>query len=428
MSKVTNVLMLIFAVASMAAAAADVAIENVRIHTSSARLLPDPSTILVQQGRVVALGRNVVIPPNVQIIDGTGKVITAGLVEPHSQIGLEEISAVDSTIDSSGGEHASGPAFDVQYAVNGDSTLLKINLVEGVTHTVTAPTQGDDVFAGLGVGLVLAGDPIILRPQLALFGAVTARSAQSVGGSRAEVITHLRRTFQDLKTYRRQRAISGPNYTAAYGTHQKRSYSKIDMDALARVREEGLPLVLHVDRANEITQVLRLAAEYDFPLIVRGAAEGWKVASELAAAKVPVIIDPMNNLPTSFDRLGARADNAALLHEAGVEVAFSVSDPHNARQLRQLAGNAVANGMNWSAALNAITNVPADIFNLPVGRIEVGEPAALVLWSGDPLEVTTWAEAVMVNGRWIDPTSRQTRLYERYKDLSAGKATGFTYQ
>ena len=428
MSKVKSALVLILAWASMAAAAADVAIQNVHIHTSSAKQLPEPSTILIQQGRVVALGPDVVIPPNVEIIDGTGKVVTAGLVEPHSQIGIEEISAVDSTIDSRGGEHASGPAFDVQYAVNEASTLLQINLVEGVTHAVTAPAQGDDVFAGLGVGLVLSGDALIMRPKLALFGAVTARSAQNVGGSRAEVITHLRRTFRDLKTYRQQRAISGPSYTVAYGTHQERSYSKIDMDALALVREQGLPVVLHVDRANEIKQVLRLAAEHDLPVVIRGAAEGWKVASELAAAKVPVIIDPMNNLPTGFDRLGARADNAALLDEAGVQVAFTVSDPHNARQLRQLAGNAVANGMDWSAALRAITNVPADIFGLSVGRIAVGEPATLVLWNGDPLEVTSWAEAVMVDGRWIDSKSRQTRLFERYRDLGAGKERGFTYR
>ena len=428
MSTINGMLAIILVMLSAVSAAEDVAIKNVRVYSPSTTQLPDPSTVLVQQGRVVALGSNVAIPPSVKIIDGTGKFVTAGLVEPHSQIGIEEISAVDSTVDSRGGEHASGPAFDIQYAVNEASTLLQINLVEGVTHAVTAPVQGDDVFAGLGVGLVLYGDSLITQPQLALFGAVSARSAQSVGGSRAEVITHLRRAFSDLKTYRQQRALTGPNYSVGHAAHQERSYGKIDMDALALVRERGLPVVLHVDRANEIRQVLRLAADFDLPLVIRGAAEGWKVASELAEAKVPVIIDPMNNLPDGFDRLGARADNAALLDKAGVQVAFSVSDPHNARQLRQLAGNAVANGMDWFAALQAITQVPAEIFGLQAGRIEVGEPATLVLWNGDPLEITTWAEAVMVNGDWIEATSRQTRLFERYQDLRAGKAQGFTYQ
>jgi imidazolonepropionase-like amidohydrolase len=94
----------------------------------------------------------------------------------------------------------------------------------------------------------------------------------------------------------------------------------------------------------------------------------------------------------------------------------------------QLAGNAVANGMDWSAPLHAITQVLAEIFGLQAGRIEVGDSATLVLWNGDPLEVTTRAEAGMVDGEWIDAASRQTRLFERYQDLHAGKARGFTYQ
>ena len=420
---------MVLMVSSGAVVATDVAIRNVQIHTLDAKQPLQNATLLVLQGRIAAFGRDLAVPAGIPIIDGAGMVITPGLVEPHSQIGLEEISAVDSTVDSSGGEVASGPAFDVQYAINPASTLLPINVVEGVTHAVTAPAQADDVFAGLGVGLVLAGDVLITHPQVALFGAVGARAAQHLGGSRAEVFSHLYRTFAELKTYRQRRAIAGSTNTlAGFSSHRERQYTKIDMDALALASSKALPLVIQVDRANEILQLLQFAREFNLPVVVRGAAEGWKVASELAAANVPVIIDPLNNLPNGFDRLGARADNAALLQQAGVRVAFSVSDPHNARQLRQLAGNAVAHGMAWSSALRAITRVPADLYGLDVGRIRVGDEATFVLWNGDPLEVTTWADSVMVNGRWIDSSSRQTRLFERYRDLAAGKAQGFTYQ
>lgn len=417
MSRIVKNMIAAFALGWSSVLAADVAIQNVELHTMTSEQPLKGATVLVQQGRVTALGRGVSIPAGVEVVDGTGMIVTPGLVEPHSQIGLEEISAVKSSVDSRSGEAAAGPAFDIQYAVNSASTLLPINVVEGVTHAVTAPAQGKDVFAGLGAGLVLAGDEILLSPQLALFGAVDARAAENLGGSRAQVIALLRRTFTDLRSFRPNR----------YEPHEGQ-YSKVAMQALALVRKRKLPIVLHVDRANEITQVLRLAQDFELPVVIRGAAEGWKVADELAAGKIPVIVDPLNNLPNGFDRLGARAENPAILHNAGVQVAFSVSDSHNARQLRQLAGNAVAAGMPWPAALRAITHVPAQIFGLEAGIIEVGAAATLVLWNGDPLDVTSWPEAVMVDGEWVDAKSRQTRLFERYRDLADGKDRGFTYR
>ena len=142
------------------------------------------------------------------------------------------------------------------------------------------------------------------------------------------------------------------------------------------------------------------------------------VARELALANVPVMLDSLQNLPDSFDRIGSRLDNAALLHRAGVAVAFSQGDSaaHHARKIRQVAGNAVANGMPWEAALAALTRVPADVFGVGdrVGRIDVGLAADLVLWDGDPLEVSTLAQAVWMRGRAMPMRSRQTGLRDRY--------------
>jgi imidazolonepropionase-like amidohydrolase len=134
---------------------------------------------------------------------------------------------------------------------------------------------------------------------------------------------------------------------------------------------------------------------------------------------VPVILNALDNLPASFDRLGARLDNAKLLHQAGVRIAFSIGDGHMARKNRQLAGIAVAHGLPWEAALAAITSGAADIFGIGAGhgRIERGQAADLVLWSGDPLEVTSVAEQVWIAGRAIEMRSRQTELAERYLDL-----------
>ncbi len=198
------------------------------------------------------------------------------------------------------------------------------------------------------------------------------------------------------------------------------------MEALRRFRGADVPLVMEVHRANEIGQVVSLAEDLGISLVIRGGTEAWQVADLLAEHDVAVIVDPLGNLPRSYDRLGARLDNAALLHRAGVRVLISSQQTHNVHLLRQQAGNAVANGLPWITALAAVTRNPAEVFGLGnVGTLAVGNRADIVIWSGDPLEITTWAERVMVDGTWVPMQSRQTRLFERYKDLGGDKPFGF---
>src|SRR5690606_20947989 len=118
------------------------------------------------------------------------------------------------------------------------------------------------------------------------------------------------------------------------------------------------------DRASDLEALIRLAGELRIRLVIRGAAEGWLVAEQLVAAKVPVIVDPYVAGPVSFDAVHGRPDNAALLVEAGVEVVIAASPSHNAPTLTQVAGNAVRAGMPWAAALNAITRAPAQVFGV----------------------------------------------------------------
>jgi imidazolonepropionase-like amidohydrolase len=186
----------------------------------------------------------------------------------------------------------------------------------------------------------------------------------------------------------------------------------------------GGRVVFFVERAADIRQVIRYAQRHGMKPVIAGGTEAWVVASELAAADVPVILDPLGNLPADFDRLGARFDNARLLHAAGVQIAFSFADSFQARKNRQLAGNAVAHGLPWDAGLAAVTSNPAAIFGLDSqGRIEKGQSADLVLWSGDPLEVTSVAEQVWIGGNPVTMRSRQTGLRDRYLErVKAGTA------
>jgi hypothetical protein len=188
-------------------------------------------------------------------------------------------------------------------------------------------------------------------------------------------------------------------------------------DALKRYLAGGR-VVFEADRAVDIRQVLAFAQANGMKAVIAGGAEAWVVAADLAKAKVPVLLDPLVNLPGSFDKIAARADNAALLNQAGVKVAFLLEeDPtQRARRIRQVAGNAVAHGLPRDVALAAITSTPAEIFGLGAsrGHIAVGQSADLVLWSGDPLEITSLARQVWIAGGAIQMTSRQTELRDRY--------------
>ena len=246
-----------------------------------------------------------------------------------------------------------------------------------------------------------------------MFAVLGEAGAELSGGSRSAAFLRLREAFQDTLDYAANRK--------AFDVGERRAYalSRLDLEALIPVVRGELPLVVTVHRASDIEAVLRFAKEWQLKLILAGATEGWMVARQIAEAKVPVLINPLDNLPGSFETLGATLENAARLYKAGVTIAFMTGDAHNARNLKQAAGNAVAYGLPWDAALAAMTSVPARIWGIAdhYGTLEPGKDADVVIWDGDPLEVTTFADAVFIRGEAIPMTSRQIELRDRYKDL-----------
>ena len=224
----------------------------------------------------------------------------------------------------------------------------------------------------------------------------------------------LREALQDALDYGTNRA--------SFDRGDRRPYalSRLDLEALQPVVKGELPLVLTVHRASDIEAALRLARDFHLKLIVAGAREAWEVAGRLAEAKVPVLLDPLANLPGSFEELGATLEAAARLHRAGVTVAFMTGDAHDVRNIKQAAGNAVSYGMPWDAALAALTIVPARIWGIAdrYGTLEPGKDADVVVWDGDPLETTSYPEHVFIRGAEVPKDTRQLRLRDRYKDLS----------
>jgi imidazolonepropionase-like amidohydrolase len=162
--------------------------------------------------------------------------------------------------------------------------------------------------------------------------------------------------------------------------------------------------------------MISLGNKYGINIIFYGAKEGWRIADVLAREGIPVILDPMDNIPDSFDAIAARMDNAALLYAAGVKILITSQSTHNSYLSRQGAGNAVAYGLPQDEALKALTINVADIFGLSKerGSIEVGKSADLVIWDGNPLEVSSFVTAVIIDGHSISLMSRSKRLRDKY--------------
>tara|TARA_A100000164_G_scaffold192314_1_gene170751 strand:- start:1525 stop:2712 length:1188 start_codon:yes stop_codon:yes gene_type:complete len=394
-------------------------LSNAKIFTMENSRVIERGDILVRGGRIIEVGESLRPPSKTKVVDLTGMVITPGLFDAYTRFGLEEISAVDSSRD--GTAEKGGPYFDIQYSLNQASTLIDINLVEGVTRAVSAPLNSDDFFAGFGASVLLGKGKIIEKPRVALFGALTSRASGSYG-SRSVLVKRFRQSLIDA----RQMSV-GMMPSMSHREVEFR-YSPLELQELAASVKAEIPFVIEVHRVAEIQELITIKRDFGIRVVIKGGAEAWKLAEQLSKNDIGVILDPLDNLPTGFERLGARLDNATLLDKAGVVIAFSVFDTHNSRQMRQIAGNAVANGLSRLSALEAITINPTKLYSLQSSEISPGSQADLIVWNGDPLELDTWASRVMLDGQWINMASRQTRLFERYKNLDVGKKSGFTYQ
>ena len=373
----------------------------------------DNATVLIRDGRIAAVGTNVAIPAGATRIDAAGKWITPGLIDGAGNMGLREISAVQSTNEGTLRGNEVAAAFNVAEGINPASTLIPVTRIEGITTTLVVP--GGDLIWGQAVLIDLDGTTIeamVAKSPVGIVADLSEGAKSAGGGSRAGVAQRLRRVFNDALEYSRRRT----DYNRAQ--MQDLAASAADLEALLPVLRGQLPLIVVANRRSDIETALRIAREYKIRLILAGAAEGWEVADRIAAAGVPVLVQPMDNIPT-YDALGIRYENAGLLARAGVKVALLETSTENSRNLRQQAGNAVAYGMTWEQALRAVTLTPAEAFGVAdrYGSLEAGKVANVVVWTGDPFEFSTGVEHVFIRGKEIPLRSRQTELMERYRTL-----------
>ncbi|WP_313002931.1 amidohydrolase family protein [Brevundimonas sp.] len=419
-------------------AAQDVAITGGRILTGTSVI--ENGTVVIRNGKVVSVGTGAA-PAGLRTVDARGQIVAPGFVAVDSGLGGSEVGSVRGSNDLSNSANTLSAAFDLSYGLDPWSFTLPVARLGGVTRAVVTPqhagsggghSHDDSDFAGAGHGgyqspglfagqaavIKLGGADILVKPRVAMVAPFGEAGKGVAGGARGAEFVLFKETLAEVRLYARNKA--------AYDRAALRdlSLSRADLEALIPVANGSMPLIVSANRASDIQQVLRLAREEGVKVILDGAAEGWLVANEIAAAKVPVLLHPITNLPGNFEMRAARMQNAAALNAAGVVIAIKGNEgsTHRARDIRYNAGNAVSHGLPFAAAIQAITVNPARIFGFDgqFGELKPGAAGDVVVWSGDPLEPLSQPSAVFIDGVEQPLQARNLLLRDRYRTGGEG--------
>ncbi|MDZ7894962.1 MAG: amidohydrolase family protein [Sphingobium sp.] len=382
-------------------------------------------TVVIQNGRIVAAGAGVAVPPGAQTVDATGKWVTPGLVAGFSRVGLMEVPGVEETNDAEADKSPYSAAIDIAPAINADVSAIAVSRAGGITRAVVSPGVGKGIFAGQGAIIDLGADmQPVMKARAFQFVEWGESGRGNGGGSRASMDLTFREMLRAAK-----RIAANPSAIDANATDGL--MTRADAQALLPVVNGTTPLLIHAESAHDILQALDLRGEFPaLKLVLVGASEGWRVAPQIAAAKVPVIASALNDLPASFEMLAATQSNIGRMKKAGVTVAIGMINDNDGQQARytpQYAGNLVAltkvpgaSGLSWGEALAAITSAPAEAMGMGdrFGSLRAGRVGDVVLWDGDPLELTSTPVGIWIDGVQQPLESRQTRLRDRYRSLA----------
>jgi len=413
--------------AAFPAAAQTVAVTNARLVIGDGSAPVEGGTVVVRDGRVVAAGAGVAVPAGVPVVDAGGRWVTPGLFAGFSRVGIVEVDGVSETDDSAAGNSPFNAAIDVSPAVNPKTSAVTVNRAEGITRAVVAPEARGSIFAGQGAIIDLGVDMnAVSKPRAFQFMVYGEEGARRAGGSRPAAIAMLKNILFEVRDYARAPASFADRGKDALLT-------RADAQALVPVVTGQVPLLVHVERASDILVVLDLKREVPaLKLVLVGANEGWTVAPQIAAAKVPVLASALSDLPASFEQLAATQSNIGRMQAAGVLVGIGMINDDEARQARlikQYAGNLVAltkvtgaSGLDWGQAFATISSKPAEAMGMggEFGSLRPGRRGDVVVWDGDPLEIGTAAVRVFIDGVEQPVETRQDQLRKRYFDPKEG--------
>jgi imidazolonepropionase-like amidohydrolase len=372
--------------------------------------------ILINDGVIAKISKTTV-PYADKVYDAKGKIITPGFIAPDTQLGIVEIGALSVTRDDEASIYSIG--FSIHDAFNPNSVLIPWNRANGITSAITLPRNTSSPIGGLGSFFLLDSNlDISSEADIAMIG----RFGGSGSSSRAETLALIDDMLSfasslDKKDMSSDASIDEVIDDSSLASHM--DFKPRDVKALYMLVNDNLPLIIKTHRASDIIKLIELKNTYNLNLIIMGAQEASLVADKIVENNIPLIVNPINNIPNSFDELASNINMTPMLEKAGVTLMLNVSRSHNYHLIRQGAGIAVANGMSYGGAIKALTSNVAKTFNLnDRGSIKVGNMADIVVWEADPLEPSSMPEKVFINGVDTDLTTRSTRLRDRYiKDL-----------
>ena len=399
-----------YALIAFSANAQSIVIKNATIY-DGLNNSPFVGNILIDENKIKKISSS-----NLQadfVIDASGKIVTPGFIATDTQLGIVEIGALSVTRDDSSKMYKIG--FSIFNAFNPNSTLIPWNRSNGITSALTLPNNTSSPIGGLGSYFVLDSKlDVTGTSDMVLIGEFGGSSSKS----RAEqfsMIEDLLILASSLTKSDIDSDLELSDLIDEWSISDAMNLHPRDMRALYQLVNNNLPLIIKSHRASDLLKIIELKEKYNLNIIIMGAQEASLVSDELAEHNIPLIFDPMNNIPESFDELASNIQMASKLEEAGIEMMFTVSRSHNYHLIRQGAGVAVANGLSYGAAIRALSSTPAKVFGIKDrGTIESGKIADLIIWEADPLEPSSMPEFVFINGENIDLTTRSSRLRDRY--------------
>ena len=390
--------------------AEEVLITNANIYDGKS---DDPfiSNIYIKNGKIKNISNNLFDVENV--IDASGMIVTPGFIATDTEIGIVEIGALSVTRDDRPSMYNIG--FSVFDAFNPNSTLIPWNRANGITSAITLPKYSSSPIGGLGSFFDLDSNINISGTKdMVMVGRVGGSSS----GSRAETFA-LIEDLLDLAFSIEPRVVKS-NAEIIKFMSEMPLVSHLDLQirdihALYKLANTDLPLIIESNRASDILKLIDLKNKYNLNLVIMGAQEATLVIEQLKDSDIPLIVNPINNIPNSFDELASNINASARLEDAGITLMFNAPRDHNYHLIRQGAGVAVANGMSYSGAIKALSSNVSKTFKLgSKGLIEEGASADLMIWGADPLEPSSMPIKVFINGIDTDLTTRSSRLRDRY--------------
>jgi imidazolonepropionase-like amidohydrolase len=388
-------------------------IRNTKIVTVSGATIPN-GNIVIQDGKIAAVGPNIPAPRGATVIDGKGLTAYPGMIDPQTSIGLTEVGSVGATQDTTEmGDF--NPHIKASAAVNALSEHVGITRENGVTTVMAAPSGG--LFAGQTAILNLDGwvtKDMLVKDSAGMIinfprepqPAPNATTRQREDGEKQwkDRIELIKKTLRDAEAFAKlldAKVNNAPNLMLA---------------ALVPVVKGQMPVIFNVNRAAEIKAAIELAEEFKLKPILSGCAEAWKVVDLLKTKNVPVLLAGILDIPDEADPYDVNFATAAILSKAGVKFAFTSGGASSVRDLPWHAGTAAAFGLSKEEALKAVTIYPAQILNIAeqVGTISEGKIANIMLVDGDPLELRTHVKHLFVNGKQVEVSNKHTELYEKF--------------